>query len=329
MQLKRIFALACLLVLMTSCTNAGSPASEATPLPSEPVIVETATEVVPTDSTTAAVETATIAETTVATDSPAAWLELPIIPELSPAMLEVYQRGLASGRDPHRFSKIGDCQNIPTYFLAMFDGGTYSLGDDYAYLKPTIDYFAGSWGRKSLAVKGGLNIIAVQNTMWTPVVEQYAKKDGVCKDGETPLVCELRDNNPSFAIISMEESWDGSLDMYDKYMRQIIDYVLSLDIVPVLATRSEILTQERQINDMVVKIAEDYDLPLWNFGAAAAKLPNAGLREDGFHLTPNDDDKPQPHAMFDDAEKMQYGWTWRNLTALQTMHSILSTVSAQ
>ncbi|MRR28810.1 hypothetical protein EG834_00385 [bacterium] len=329
MQLKRVIALAFLLVFMTSCTSAVSPTLEATPIPTETISNETATAAMPTETVPVTTETAAITETIIATEPPASWLALPIIPELSPAMLEVYNRGLSSGRDPHRFSKIGDCQNIPTYFLAMFDGGTYSLGDEYAYLQPTIDYFAGSWGRKSLAVKGGLNIIAVQNTMWTPVVEQYAKKEGVCKDGETPLICELRDNNPSFAIISMEESWDGSLDMYDKYMRQIIDYVLSLDIVPILATRSEILTQERQINDMVVKIAEDYDLPLWNFGAAAAKLPNAGLREDGFHLTPNDDDKPQPHAMFDDAEKMQYGWTWRNLTALQTMHSILGTVSAQ
>jgi len=256
-------------------------------------------------------------------------MDLPIVPELSPTMLEVYQRGLEAGREPNRFSKIGDCQNINTYFLAMFDGGTYSLGEEYAYLQSTIDYFAGSWGRKSMAVKGGLNVIAVQNTMWTAAVETYVNKKDVCKKGETPLVCELRDNNPSFAIISMEESWDGSLEMYDKYMRQIVDYVLSLDIVPILATRSELLTQERQINDMVVKIAEDYDLPLWNFGAAAASLPNAGLMEDGgdgFHLSRRESGS---QAMFDDPEMMKLGFTMRNLTALQTLDAVRLSLSAE
>lgn len=325
MVLKRIISLACLMVFITACTSTVTTTPENTPVATETAKTEAAAS--PVETTMPATEAAsTAAVTASATDVSASWLDMPIIPELSPAMLEVYQRGLAAGREPTRFSKIGDCQNIPTYFLAMFDGGTYSLGGEYAYLQPTIDYFAGSWGRKSLAVKGGLNIIAVQNTMWTPAVETYAKKEGVCKKGETPLVCELRDNNPSFAIISMEESWDGSLDMYDKYMRQIIDYVLSLDIVPILATRSEVLTQERQINDMVIKIAEDYDLPLWNFGAAAAELPNAGLMTDGgdgFHLSRIEN---QSQALFDDQKSMEMGFTWRNLTALQTMDAILKTV---
>lgn len=326
MLLKRIIGFGCLMVLMVSCTNTGAMTPQNTPVPSETTVIEPT----PTEASPVMAEIPSITETAVATaDAKTSWLEMPVIPELSPAMLEVYQRGLAAGREPTRFSKIGDCQNIPTYFLAMFDGGTYSLGDEYTYLQPTIDYFAGSWGRKSLAVRGGLNIIAVQNTMWTPAVETYAKKEGVCKKGETPLVCELRDNNPSFAIISMEESWDGSIDMYDKYMRQIIEYVLSLDIVPILATRSETLKQERQINDMVIKIAEDYDLPLWNFGAAAAELPNAGLMTDGgdgFHLSRIES---QSQALFDNPESMQMGFTWRNLTALQTMHAILAAVNAQ
>jgi hypothetical protein len=139
-------------------------------------------------------------------DEARSWIDLPVVPEVSPAMVEVFEKGLADGRDPRRFSKIGDCQNITTYFLAMFDGGTYRLGEEYAYLQSTIDYFAGSWSRKSMAVKGGLNVAAAQNPMWTQAVEDYTKQD-FCKDGETPLVCELRDYNPSFVIISMEESW--------------------------------------------------------------------------------------------------------------------------
>lgn len=319
------------LVILIAISACAAPVQTSTPEPIETASPElTATESMPSLTPEVSETAASTSEPTeTAAESAASWLDLPIVPQLSPAMLEVYQRGLEAGREPNRFSKIGDCQNINTYFLAMFDGGTYSLGEEYAYLQPTIDYFAGSWGRKSMAVKGGLNVIAVQNTMWTSAVETYVNKKDVCKKGETPLVCELRDNNPSFAIISMEESWDGSLEMYDKYMRQIVDYVLSLDIVPILATRSELLTQERQINDMVVKIAEDYNLPLWNFGAAAASLPNSGLMEDGgdgFHLSRVEG---QSQALFDNPEMMKLGFTMRNLTALQTLDAILQKINAQ
>jgi hypothetical protein len=273
---------------------------------------------------TPAIETPTansIATPTLLSDSstvetPAAdvnWQDLPIIPEVSPEMIAVYQRGLARGRDPDRFSKIGDCQNITTYYLAMFDSDNFRLGSDYAYLQPTIDHFKGSWWRESLAVKGGMNAAAVQNVMW-------ANPDQ-CKKGETPLQCELRVYNPSIAIISMEESWAGSVANYDFYMRKIVEYVLSQDIVPIVATRAETPTQERQINAIVVKIAEDYHIPLWNFWSAAAPLENYGISPDGFHLT-GKDEAPEVRSFFEIPANLKFGWTQRNLTALQAIDAV-------
>ena len=107
-------------------------------------------------------------------------------------MIDVFQRGLARGHDPNKFSKIGDCQNITTYFLAAFDvPGGYQLGQQYAYLQPTIDHFAGSWSRESLAVKGGMNVAAVQNPFWT-----LSPKPDICTTGETPLACEICETIP-------------------------------------------------------------------------------------------------------------------------------------
>ena len=72
------------------------------------------------------------------------------------------QEKLSQGTDPTHFSIIGDCQNVSSYFLSAFDKpGEYSLGEKYSYLQPTIDYYKGSFGRKSLAVKGGFNAAAV------------------------------------------------------------------------------------------------------------------------------------------------------------------------
>ena len=235
-------------------------------------------------------------------------------------MIAVYQRGLARGHDPARFSKIGDCQNITTYYLAMFDSGTYRLGEQYASLQPTIDHFRESWWRQSLAVKGGMNVAAVQNVMWADTNQ--------CKSGETPLQCELRVYNPSIAIISMEESWAGSVANYDFYMRKIVEYVLSQDIVPILATRAETPTQERQINAIVAKIAADYHVPLWNFWAATTNLPGYGISDDGFHLT-GKDAEPEARSYFDNPDNLQLGWTQRNLTALQAIDAVYRGLSGQ
>jgi hypothetical protein len=244
------------------------------------------------------------------------WKSLPIVPNVSADMVAVYKRGLARGRDPSRFSKIGDCQNITTYFLAEFDNPKeYSLGSSYAYLQPTIDHFAGSWSRESIAVHGGMNVAAVQSPFW-----DLTARPAECQSGESPLVCEIRVNNPSITIISMEESWSGDIVKYDKYLRMIVEYTLSQDVVPILATRAEPINTAISINATVARIAYDYHLPLWNFWAAANPLPNNGLTPDRFHLT-------WAAPYFDDPQRMLNGWPWRNLTALQAIDAVWRGVS--
>ncbi len=321
-MVKKFSTIFIVLLMLVGCTsvshvdNSGSqlptaePKLSITQLPQEQPIASTETAAVPTDPSI--ISTPTAGET--------AWQSLPIIPQIPPEMLEVYQRGLASGNDPTHFSKIGDCQNITTYYLAMFDSGRYQLGKQYASLQSTIDHFAGSWQRESLAVKGGMNAAAVQNVLWA--------NPTYCKSGETPLQCELRVYKPSIAIISMEESWAGSLANYDFYMRKIVEYVLSQDVVPILATRAETPTQERQINAIVAQIAADYHVPLWNFWAATAPLPGYGISEDGFHLT-GKDSPPDSRSFFDDPDNLQLGWTQRNLTALQAIDAVYRAVSGQ
>ena len=309
-MLKKIILLSFAFIL-TACSAVAPTSAVGTAIPT--ITATQSTTLLPastsdTAATTAPVDAAIQNPTTIP-----GWQDLPIIPTVSPEMIEVYKRGLALGRDPNRFSKIGDCQNITTYYLAMFDSGNYRLGDQYSYLQPTIDHFKGSWWRESLAVKGGMNVAAVQNVMW-------ANPDQ-CKAGETPLQCELRVYNPSIAIISMEESWAGDLSNYDLYMRKIVDYVLSQDIIPILATRAETLTQKRQINAIVAKIAADYHIPLWNFWASTASLENNGISSDGFHLT-GKDEAPEIRSFFDNPANLNYGWTQRNLTALQAIDAV-------
>jgi hypothetical protein len=247
--------------------------------------------------------------------APDAWKRMPVVPVVSAKMLAVYRAGLAAGRDPTRFSKIGDCQNIATYFLASFDDPrNYRLGAQYAYLQPAIDHFAGSWSRQSLGVKGGLNVAAALNPFWAD--------PKMCNAGETPIACEIRVNDPSIVTISMEESWSGDLVKYNQYLRKIVQYVLSQNVVPILATRAEVPGSPNSINEVVARVAYDYQVPLWNFGAAALPLPSHGLTADGFHLT-------QAGDFFDDPKSMTTGWTWRNLTALEAIAAVYRAISIQ
>lgn len=237
-------------------------------------------------------------------------MSIPVVPQgVSQRMREVYQRGLARGRDPDRFSKFGDCQNINPYFLAMFGGRDYRLGEAYAYLQPTIDHFAGSWGRDSLAVKGGFNVASVQTLYWADPV--------TCSADKSPMVCEVEKYNPSIALISFEKWWEKPAADYEKRLRSLVEYLLSQDIVPILATKADNVEGDNSINAAIVRVAYEYEIPVWNFWLAAHSLPSHGLTEDGFHLT-----GLGTRAYFDDPVRMKAAWPWRNLTALQAIDAV-------
>jgi len=308
---KTISTLCLVLIALAACAPATGSTTEATATTETgPVeVTEEATQTIEQPGT------GTAEPTTEETPLAVEWQSMPVVPEgLSPAMREVYQRGLERGRDPERFSKFGDCQNVPSRFLAMFDTGEYRLGDSYAYLQETIDHFSGSWSRESSAVLGGMNVASVQTLYFTD--PQH------CEVTESPMVCEIRVHNPSLVLISFE-TWFGkpasmaedSKGSYEARLRAVVDYVLSQDVVPILGTKADNLEGDHSINAAIARVARDYQIPLWNYWAATDVLPSHGLSEDGFHLT---------FALnyFDDPARMEMAWPWRNLTALQTIDAV-------
>jgi hypothetical protein len=246
-----------------------------------------------------------------------AWMDMPAVPTgVSARAREIYELGLEMGNDPARFSVIGDCQNVSSYFLSVFDQpGEFSLGEEYDDLQPTIDYYQGSFSRTSLAVKGGFNAAAV--------ISPLRADPKACNKGESPLDCELRVWNPSVVFVSMETWWsEKPAEEYDKYMRRVIDRIIETGAVPIIATKADNLEGDHSINATVAQIAYDYDIPLWNFWAAVQPLPNHGLWEDGFHLT-------FARNFFDDPARMKSAWPWRNLTALQTLDVVRRELAQQ
>jgi hypothetical protein len=305
--MKKTFLLIVTLLALLAGLPACAPAPAATAAPalstatSSPVPTRTATPVV--------------TSTPDMRLPPEPWQEWPVVPTVSARMVEIYRQGQTLGRDPARFSKVGDCQNVVTYFLGAFDTpGEYSLGE-YAALQPAIDHFGGSWSRTSLAVKPGMNVAG----QLSPI--QADPKQ--CDKMESPLACEIRVNNPSIVIISLETWWGQQPAVeYEAAMRQVVEYVLSQGVVPILATKADNLEGDNSVNAAIARVAYDYDVPMWNFWAAVQPLPGHGLTEDGFHLT-----FAQP--FFDDPIRMREAWPWRNLTALQSIDSVWRGLTGQ
>jgi hypothetical protein len=322
-----------LLLLLTACTSNATSAPIPTESSMDSQIVEaTATETTfveavekasETPDLVEALPTATITPTqqimaeatstarpTLAADD---WQSLPVIPQISQRALDIYERGLEMGNNPQAFSKIGDCESTPTWFLGDFDLNAqyYSLGE-YEELKIVIENYQGSFGRTSLAAKSGYTATSALTPLWADRTQ--------CEKNETPLACEYRVHRPSIAFIMLGTNDVFHPDTFEEQMRKIIEYTIDQGIIPVLATKADNLEGDGSINGIIARLAWEYDIPLWNFWLAVQPLPDHGLQEDGSHLT-------WAQNWFDDPKALKRAWPVRNLTALQILDSIWHSVS--
>jgi hypothetical protein len=243
------------------------------------------------------------------------WQSLPVLPVISETAREIYERGQAGGNNPHAFSKIGDGEISAAWFFTAFDLGEdyYDLGP-YQYLLPAIKHFDGSFARIGMAARRGFNT--------NLILDASISDPALCESGESSLSCELRLHRPSFAILSLGTNQAWRRDEFETGMRQILDILLSENIVPVLSTKGDNLEGDHSINRTSACLAQEYDVPLWNFWSAIQPLPNHGLQADLEHLTYGIDD-------FDDDNAMHSAWTVRNLTGLQALDTVWRGVTAQ
>jgi hypothetical protein len=236
------------------------------------------------------------------------WQSWPIIPVVSQTARDLYQRGQASGNNSHAFSKVGDGEISAEWFFSAFDLGEayYDLGP-YQALRPVMDHFVGSFNRIGMSARRGFNT--------QQILDPSQSNPSSCESDESPLACELRLHRPAFAILSLGTNQAWKPDEFEAGMRQILDILLSQNIVPILSTKGDNLEGDHRINRTIACLAEEYDVPLWNFWAAIQPLPNHGLQPDQEHLTYGITD-------FDDENAMQSAWTVRNLTALQALDAV-------
>lgn len=302
-----------MIVLLAAC-SAGPVATPtlAVPTTAVPTLPQPTIETVPQIAdATATVPAPTASPTSVPLDA-ADWKNWSVVPVLSLEMLAIYRNGQAIARDPHVVSVVGDCESSSDWFLKDFskEQRFYNLGP-YASLQETIDYFKASLGYRSYAALRGATASMVISPLWAD--------SEACQNNETPLACEYRVHNPSFAFIALGTNDIHKVEQFEPGMRLIIEYTLQQGIVPILVTKADNLEGDESINNTIARLAVEYHLPVWNFWAAVQPLPGHGLQGDGAHLTFTSN-------FLDDPKNLEGAWAIRNLTALQVLEAMRTAV---
>jgi hypothetical protein len=258
----------------------------------------------------------------------------PALPAITPAIRDnlraTFELGKTKGNNPRVFAKLGDCMTENEFFLGPMANKQFDLGE-FTSLQSAIENFLGvpmrsasgkAWDKDSfatvgLASAGGFNVAGPLDPTWT--------NPEWCNPNESPMGCEYRVSKPSIAIIMFGTNDVNATDLptYDYYLRSIISQTLDAGVIPILntfPTRPENVEKSRQLNQIVVKVAQEYAIPLVNLNRALDDLPNAGVNpNDTTHLSAPADKRVDVFTK----DNLQYGFTLRNLVTLQALDEVL------
>ncbi len=256
-----------------------------------------------------------------ARDLPAAdFRTLPIVPQIDGAMQahlqDVVEAGAAQGRKLNVLAKAGDSitSSVTSNFLvplgnAGYNPAFYGLSPDLiqtwsTYLAPIPG--GNSYSRNSLSAFPGWQS---GNLVSTVASEISATQAGV-----------------ALLMIGTNDWAAANPDLYRSNLRQIIATYLSLGVVPIVSTIPDSYLSATTsawvsvANQVIADVAEEMDVPLWNFWLATQTLPGHGI---GDTIHPNT--APTGGGDFS-AIGLAFGYNVRNLTALQALTKVREVV---
>jgi hypothetical protein len=200
-------------------------------------------------------------------------------PAVQENVKQIFAKGQALGNNAQRFSKVGDSIIEHPHYMVKFDTPDYNLGQ-YAYLQDVLNYYRGSYGRDSLAVRRGLHSWSWNNSTW-------ADKDQ-CQPDEGPVACEYRVFKPSLAFIVLGSNDVGVPEYFRTSMEDLVQFTIDQGIIPIIVTKADRHEgdPDKNINNTILKdIAAKFNIPLLDFDAVAGTMPNRGIDPaDGTHL---------------------------------------------
>lgn len=222
------------------------------------------------------------AKTVRATAAAPAW------PKWAPRITEkhraIYAAAPKAGKDLGMFTVVGDCNSQPPVYLRRVANGEFDGSRTDPRLQRVIAKFEASFGRISLAAKGGFGTAAMSDPTWA---------DGaLCDAGVGPFECEIWVSRASVVFIELGTGDQYTWQSFEEHYRPLVQLALRKGVLPVLVTKADDLESREGapadfINSVVRKVAVDFDVPLLDFYAATRDLPNFGLIDEGdkdFHL---------------------------------------------
>jgi LysM repeat protein len=236
---------------------------------------------------------------------------------------EIFISGQNQGNRANVFSKIGDSITANDVFLTPIGWGMYDLRQ-YTYLAPVIAFFsqtsartANSFANSSLAAKTGWSA-------WQPLNPGASLNKDLCGASERPLECEYRIVKPSIALIMLgtNDVQSTTAAQYEAEMRLILQISIDHGVIPVVSTipplhKDWAVGRVETINGIIVSLAREYDIPLWDYWSALQGLPNDGLTTDGVHPS-----SYSGHSADFSPDYIEAGYTVRNLLALQALDAV-------
>ncbi|MFQ3535796.1 MAG: GDSL-type esterase/lipase family protein [Aggregatilineales bacterium] len=228
---------------------------------------------------------------------------------------QIFLRGQALGNRAHVFTRVGDSITASPYFLPSSAGG-YDLGAYQNELWDTVRFYS-TFGSASLAAGNGWGADRIlQNGYNAPEI---------CGN-EPPLVCEYRMRKPAVALIMIGTNDSGGVDpaVYERNLSRIVEISIEMGVIPVLSTIPPKLNdawngeRAQQWNNIIKAVARRYDVPLMDYWLALQNAPNYGIEADGIHPSV----PPDGNTTRFTPENLRYGYTIRNLVALQALDAL-------
>jgi hypothetical protein len=252
----------------------------------------------------------------------------PVIPSMRGAVRShvatLVRVGKRRGNHLNVFTKVGDSISAWDFYLKPIGQGQVQLGN-YGDLGEVI-------GRFSEPVRGGNSFVnqsfaAAGHWSSANVLDPASADPSMCAPGETPIACELRVTQPAVALIMLgtNDVVETDVRTFRNNLNKIVTIIERNGTIPVLSTipyrRDDPTFQDRipAFNEAIVRVALAHAVPIWNYWLAIDGLPSNGVSIDGIHPSVPADNNT---AIFDDYH-LQFGFTMRNLTALQVLKALM------
>ncbi|MCL4247448.1 MAG: hypothetical protein KJ065_04820 [Anaerolineae bacterium] len=225
---------------------------------------------------------------------------------LAPTISNTINLGIQSGNNPYVFARAGDQYLRSSNILYPFAPGGTNTVPDAAYQQTVASFNADDLGGfTSFNYASG----ATFDQGTAAILLDPANANPNCNPGENPVQCEINTLHPSVIFIdvgSVDAANGTDANTFRTQLQQIVDTAKAASVVPVLITvppRADVSADRiLAINEQIIDVANNNNVPVLNLWLLLTQLPNNGL-SDGVNLSVS----PNGAGDLNAAETSQYG----------------------